>query len=52
MKQKNRKLLIECMQKIGFENYSTEWWHWSYGDCYWGFLNDCDAFYAPVEKPH
>ncbi len=38
------------MQKIGFENYPTKWWHWYYSDCYWPFLNDCDALYAPVDE--
>jgi D-alanyl-D-alanine dipeptidase len=27
---KNRTLLIKVMEKAGFENYSPEWWHWSY----------------------
>lgn len=48
--RKNREILIECMEKSGLENYPTEWWHWSYGDCYWGFLNECDALYAPVDE--
>jgi zinc D-Ala-D-Ala dipeptidase len=33
--KKNRKLLIKVMDKAGFINYPTEWWHWSYGDQYW-----------------
>jgi D-alanyl-D-alanine dipeptidase len=48
--RKNREILIECMEKVGLENYPTEWWHWSYGDCYWAFLNDCDALYSPVDE--
>ncbi len=33
--KENRKLLINVMEKAGFVNYPTEWWHWSYGDRYW-----------------
>jgi len=33
--KKNRKMLILVMEKSGFVNYPTEWWHWSYGDRYW-----------------
>ena len=32
---KNRQILISAMSKVGFVNYPTEWWHWSYGDKYW-----------------
>lgn len=46
----NRKILIDCMEKIGFANYPTEWWHWSYGDCYWAFLNNCDALYSATDE--
>ena len=46
----NRKILIDCMEKVGFVNYPTEWWHWSYGDCYWAFLNNCDALYSATDE--
>ncbi|PPK79656.1 D-alanyl-D-alanine dipeptidase [Lacrimispora xylanisolvens] len=46
----NRNILIECMEKAGFINYPTEWWHWSYGDCYWACLNHCDAKYSGVRE--
>ncbi len=46
----NRTILIDCMKKIGFANYPTEWWHWSYGDCYWAFLNNCDAIYSATDE--
>ena len=44
----NREILTDCMEKAGFVNYPTEWWHWSYGDCYWAFLNNCDAIYSAI----
>lgn len=46
----NRKILADCMEKVGFINYPPEWWHWSYGDCYWGFLNNCDALYSATDE--
>lgn len=33
----NRKILREAMEANDFVNYSTEWWHFSYGDRYWAF---------------
>jgi D-alanyl-D-alanine dipeptidase len=41
--QQNRKMLLEVMEKEGFVNYPTEWWHFSYGDRYW-------AYHQPVKK--
>jgi len=46
----NRKILENAMISVGFINYPTEWWHWSYGDKYWAFMtretsaifNSCD----------
>lgn len=46
----NRKILTDCMEKVGFINYPPEWWHWSYGDCYWAFLNNCDALYSATDE--
>ena len=34
----NRALLGRLMEVVGFVNYGTEWWHWSYGDRYWAFM--------------
>lgn len=33
--QKNRKILSHVLSAVGFINYPTEYWHWSYGDQYW-----------------
>ena len=30
----NRKLLLEGMKKFGFQPIRTEWWHFSYYNCY------------------
>lgn len=34
----NRRFLNQAMQSVGFVNYPTEWWHWSYGDQYWAYM--------------
>ncbi len=46
----NRKLLIEIMEMNGFINYPAEWWHWSYGDKYWAYINKCSSLYLPVSE--
>ncbi len=33
----NRKIMSEVLEKAGFVNYPTEYWHWSYGDRYWAY---------------
>ncbi len=30
-----RKIMGQVLQAVGFVNYPTEYWHWSYGDRYW-----------------
>ncbi len=45
----NRQILIAAMTAAGFTNYPTEWWHWSYGDKYWGFVNDKPANFGTVD---
>ncbi len=37
--KENRKILIQVMTAVGFVNYPTEWWHWSYGDKYWALMS-------------
>ena len=35
--QTNRKIMGDVLTKVGFVNYPTEYWHWSYGDRYWAY---------------
>jgi zinc D-Ala-D-Ala dipeptidase len=28
----SRGVLAAALHSVGFVNYPTEWWHWSYGD--------------------
>ncbi|WP_433165299.1 M15 family metallopeptidase [Kribbella sp. CA-247076] len=47
----NRALLADVLTAAGLVNYPTEWWHWSYGDRYWAFVEDRDhALYGPVSS--
>ena len=48
--KKNRKILIDCLEPVGFVNYPAEWWHWSYGDSYWGLMKQQNSCYAPVDE--
>jgi D-alanyl-D-alanine dipeptidase len=44
----HRDLLAVVLGTAGFVNYSTEWWHWSYGDRYWALVTGNSACYGPV----
>jgi zinc D-Ala-D-Ala dipeptidase len=46
----NRKILSTVMQDVGFVNYPTEWWHWSYGDKYWAYSNKTNAIFSSLEN--
>lgn len=35
--QKNRAIMNRVLTEVGFVNYPTEYWHWSYGDRYWAY---------------
>lgn len=48
LQKENRQLLIKIMSDVGFINYPYEWWHWSYGDKYWGYANKTTAIYHTV----
>ncbi|MDP3561362.1 MAG: M15 family metallopeptidase [Legionellaceae bacterium] len=36
--KKNRQIMKDVLSAIGFVNYPTEYWHWSYGDRYWAYV--------------
>jgi D-alanyl-D-alanine dipeptidase len=46
----NRRILIKALEKVGFVNYPSEWWHWSYGDKYWGYIKGKKAVYNQIEE--
>jgi D-alanyl-D-alanine dipeptidase len=50
--RRNREMLCELMEAQGFANYAREWWHYSYGDRYWAWLQgEPRAIYGPVKRP-
>ncbi len=46
---KNRRILYNAMIKAGFTNYPDEWWHFDYGNQFWGKITGCNAIYGPTE---
>ena len=36
--EKNRKILNNALSEVGFVNYPSEWWHYSFGDRLWAKL--------------
>jgi D-alanyl-D-alanine dipeptidase len=43
---RNRSILYEAMVRVGFTNYPEEWWHYDFGNQFWGFLNKAHALYG------
>lgn len=35
--RQNRQIMSRSLEAVGFVNYPTEFWHWSYGDRYWAY---------------
>jgi D-alanyl-D-alanine dipeptidase len=46
-----RRLLFWSMHAAGFTNYSEEWWHFDYGDQFWGLVTGQPAIYGPASAP-
>jgi len=46
---KNRRLLFNIMTGAGFTNYPEEWWHFDYGNQFWGFSTNSNAIYGKIE---
>ena len=44
----NRRLLYHIMTSVGFTNLPSEWWHFDYGDRFWGYYNHKPAIYRGV----
>jgi D-alanyl-D-alanine dipeptidase len=48
--EKNRQIMSDALEGVGFINYPTEYWHWSYGDKYWAYhTRHKYAKYGPVK---
>jgi len=46
----NRRILYNSMVSSGFTNYPNEWWHYDFGNQFWGFATKKTAIYGLVEK--
>lgn len=43
---RNRELLHKVMTAVGFTNYPEEWWHYDYGNQFWGHIKTRPAIYG------
>lgn len=46
----HREILYQSMIKVGFTNYSKEWWHFDLGDYSWANKNSIPWHYDIIEK--
>lgn len=47
--RENRELLGSALTAVGYVNYPSEWWHWSFGDKYWALRTGATAaLFGPV----
>ncbi len=44
-----RRLLFWAMADAGFTAYVEEWWHFDFGDQFWGSITGQPARYGPIE---
>lgn len=42
----NRRILYSIMTSTGFTNYPEEWWHYDFGDQFWGHILQKQAIYS------
>jgi len=47
----NRRLLFWSMAAAGFTAYTEEWWHFDFGDQFWGRIRGSSARYGPAQAP-
>lgn len=47
----HRKILLSGMLHSGFAPMPTEWWHFSYGDKYWGAFYNRFAIFDAIKTP-
>ena len=46
--KKNRRMLYRVMTEAGFTNLPSEWWHYDYGNRFWGYYMKRPAIYRGV----
>lgn len=45
----NRNLLYSIMTEAGFTNYPEEWWHYDFGNQFWGHILKQNAIYGLIK---
>ena len=45
---RNRRMLFHIMKAAGFVNLPSEWWHYDYGDRFWGWYSGCPCIFGAV----
>ncbi|MSO44034.1 MAG: D-alanyl-D-alanine dipeptidase [Thermoleophilia bacterium] len=45
----HRRLLFHAMTDAGFTAYREEWWHFDYGNQFWGAVTGRPAIYGPAD---
>ena len=48
--KENRQLMAEVLRAQEFVNYPTEYWHWSYGDRYWAYMQNAPSAFFGLAK--
>jgi zinc D-Ala-D-Ala dipeptidase len=46
----NRRLLFHIMSQAGFTNYQEEWWHYDFGNQFWGVITGKKALYGEIKR--
>jgi zinc D-Ala-D-Ala dipeptidase len=46
-----RRLLFWAMHAQGFTSYNEEWWHFDYGNQFWGLVTNQPAIYSAAPHP-
>jgi D-alanyl-D-alanine dipeptidase len=44
----HRRLLYNAMTAVGFTSLPSEWWHYDFGDRFWGYYKRKPAVYSGV----
>ena len=48
----NRRMLYNAMIAAGFTNFTSEWWHYDFGDRFWAAMTRQDSIYEGIyEEP-
>ncbi len=48
---RHRRILFHALAAVGFTNYPDEWWHFDYGNQFWGRISGQSARYGPANLP-